>query len=171
MLGRTGDEPPPDACRHHRIADQGNRNMNALPTTKHFCRQCDRRVSLLEARICQSRFCKARQDWPITTARYNSPALLAAVATAEIGICELIFSAAGHDKGTVAAIRSGSTVERLCRMRQAVIWVAKERGYSFHKIARALNRDHSTIMHAYRIAGTLRGISPSFVTMCDELAG
>lgn len=144
--------------------------MNALPARRLFCRQCDTRVSLIEAGRCASRFCKAKRDWPITSARYVSPQMLAVVSGSELAICEMIFAVAGEDQGLVAAIRAGSTAERLCRLRQAVIWVAKDRGFSFHKIARALNRDHSTVMHAYRIAQALRDNDPGFVATCEGLA-
>lgn len=140
-----------------------------VPTRKLFCRQCDTRVSLIEAGRCRSQFCKAKQEWPVTSARYVSPQMLAIVSGSELTICEMIFAVAGNDKELVAAIRAGSTAERLCRLRQAVIWVAKDRGYSFHKIARALNRDHSTVMHAHRIAKTLRDRDPAFVAACEGL--
>lgn len=137
---------------------------------KQFCRQCDARVSLPEASRCASRFCKVKQDWPITSVRYTSPELLASVSNAALPICELIFAVAGNDKAIVAQIRAGSTAERLCRMRQAVIWTAKQRGFSFHKIARALNRDHSTVMHAYRIAQKLMETSAAFRATCERIA-
>ena len=141
-----------------------------MPERKQFCRQCDTRVSLSEASRCASRFCKAKQDWPVTSARYTSPEMLAIVSASALPICQMIFTVAGNDRGLVAEIRGGSTAERLCRLRQAVIWTARAQGYSFHKIGRAMNRDHSTVMHAYRIAKTLAETSDAFRASCEGLA-
>lgn len=138
--------------------------------TKQFCRQCDTRVSLAEAGRCASRFCKVKRGWPVTSGRYVSPEMLASVSGAALPLCQMIFDVAEGDKALVAAIRSGSTKVRLCRLRQAVIWKGKDSGFSFHKIARALNRDHSTVMHAHRIAIELRETSPAFVATCERMA-
>lgn len=141
-----------------------------MPELKKYCRQCENRVSVSDANRCSWTFCKAKQGWPITSARYTSPQLLATLSNSPVEICELIFVAAGHDKDVVAEIRLDSQVERLLRMRQAIIWTAKARGYSFHKIARAINRDHSTVMHAWRIARGLIETDPAFRARCDALA-
>ena len=140
-----------------------------MPELKKYCRQCDLRVSVSDASRCRWQFCKAKQNWPITSARYTSPALLATVSNSPVEICEIIFAVAGDDQAIVAEIRLDSQVERLLRMRQAIIWTAKARGYSFHKIARAINRDHSTVIHAYRIARGLIETDPAFRARCAAL--
>lgn len=141
-----------------------------MPELKKYCRQCDTRVSVSDANRCAWRFCKAKQNWPITSGRYTSPALLASVSNSPVEICEIIFAVAGDDQAVVAEIRLDSQVERLLRMRQAIIWTAKARGYSFHKIARAINRDHSTVMHAWRIARGLIETDAAFRARCEALA-
>ena len=36
------------------------------------------------------------------------------------------------------------------RVRQAVMWEARRQGYSLPQIGRALNRDHTTVIHGLR---------------------
>lgn len=137
---------------------------------KQYCRQCDARVSLSEASRCGSRFCKAKQDWPVSSARYTSPELLAVVSSAELVICQLIFRAADGNSEKVAAIRGSSTARGLCVLRMSIIHEAKRREYSYHKIARAMNRAHPTVMHGHRISRRLYADDATFRARCDALS-
>lgn len=136
---------------------------------KQYCRQCDTRVALSEASRCPSRFCKAKQDWPVTSARHTSPELLARVAAAELEICQIIFRAAEGNNEKVAAIRGSSTARGLCVLRMSIIHEAKRLEYSYHKIARAMNRAHPTIMHGHRISRRLYADDATFRARCDGL--
>jgi hypothetical protein len=137
---------------------------------KQYCRQCEARVTLTEASRCASRFCKVKQDWPVTSARYTSPELLAVVANAELVICRLIFRAADGNSDKVAAIRGSSTARGLCDIRMAIIHEAKRLEYSYHKIARAMNRAHPTVMHGHRISRRLYVDDAEFRARCDALS-
>jgi len=137
---------------------------------KQYCRQCDARVALSEASRCPSRFCKAKQDWPVTSARYTSPELLATVAGAELVICQIIFRAADGNSEKVAAIRGSSTARGLCVLRMAITFEAKRLDYSYHKIARAMNRAHPTVMHGHRISRRLYVDDAHFRARCDALS-
>ena len=102
--------------------------------------------------------------------RHSSPALLARVASAPEPVCALIFEAAGGEARLVRLIRSSCIVPRWCRARQAIVKVAVDHlDASSHQIARALNRDHSTVLYSYRIAQSLVKRDPEFRQMCDKL--
>ncbi|QGP80015.1 hypothetical protein [Sphingobium sp. CAP-1] len=143
--------------------------MSAMPR-KTFCRQCNSQVALCEAVRCRSRFCKVKQDWPVTPARYESAELLATVSNSPPLLCQIIFTAAGDDKAMVADLRSNLQGDPLCRLRHAIAWAGKELGFSYHSIGRALNRDHSSVMHSHRVALRLVPLDDAFRLLCEDLA-
>lgn len=71
----------------------------------------------------------------------------------DAGIDDLIgLAAAGFAVGVSDITGPGRTAE-LFAARQSVALMARQRGYSLTGIARALNRDHSTVSHMIRRAG------------------
>lgn len=64
-----------------------------------------------------------------------------------------VIAAAAYLTGTTPqAIKGSSRLSSLVRARRLVAVILREHGFSYPKIARALNRDHSTIVHAVREA-------------------
>ena len=68
-------------------------------------------------------------------------------------LAELVVSYADDERLAVSTLRSASRRSRLVKARQHVAAEARRRGYTFWQIARALNRDHSTIVHAVKGVG------------------
>lgn len=102
--------------------------------------------------------------------RHASSQLLAKFASAPEDVCALIFHAAGNEPRIVRVLRSSCIVPRWCRMRQAVVWAAVEHcNASSHQIARALNRDHSTVLYSYKIAKALLTRDDEFRRTCEDL--
>jgi chromosomal replication initiation ATPase DnaA len=104
-------------------------------------------------------------------ARYDSAKLLAQISGASLQVCELVFNAAGEDALMIRLIRSDGRSDRICRMRHAIAYVAKERlGANFRTIGRALNRDHSTAIHSHRVGAALYARDMEFRDFCERIA-
>lgn len=67
-------------------------------------------------------------------------------------VLKLIDRAAELTQEPSAAIRSAQRQRELFLIRAGIVYVARERGRSFPQIGRALNRDHTSAIHAYRRA-------------------
>jgi chromosomal replication initiation ATPase DnaA len=66
-------------------------------------------------------------------------------------LAELVFQYnATWKKCSIKRLRSASRSTKIVRVRWAIARAARQRGYSYPTIGRALNRDHTTIMHAVR---------------------
>lgn len=75
---------------------------------------------------------------------------LAAWANVPPRLARLTVRAATAHGFTLSALRSDSRKRSLFRCRQSIATQAREEGFSFPQIGRALNRDHSTVVHAVR---------------------
>lgn len=68
-------------------------------------------------------------------------------------------------------IMSDRRCQRTARARKAICWLARRvTQRSLPQIGRALNRDHSAVIHASRTAELLRGRDPAFKRLTDRLA-
>jgi chromosomal replication initiation ATPase DnaA len=68
------------------------------------------------------------------------------------------------------AIAGKRRTETLQKPRRAFALIARDRlGQSYSEIARFLNRDHATVMHAYDRARRLRIDDPDFAAKCDAI--
>lgn len=104
-----------------------------------------------------------------TLSRFMRPGTEKKARSAYMLVGKLIFAIA-DSKSEVRAIRSDRYGLVLIRKRHAIAWVAnKAFAIGPYRIARAMNRDHSTILHSVRVASRLRKTDKDFRTMCDEI--
>jgi chromosomal replication initiation ATPase DnaA len=75
---------------------------------------------------------------------------LASRANAPAALSALVRSISTESGMQLADILGPNRSRRLFHVRRTIALEARERGYSFPQIGRALNRDHSTIVHAVR---------------------
>lgn len=102
--------------------------------------------------------------------RYASAADLARASLSPVKVCDLIFLITSGDIDHIKQLRSAAHKRVLIRQRHAIAWVARRRmKCSFREIARAMNKDHSTIMHGYCVATRLRRRDKTFRNMCDRI--
>lgn len=103
--------------------------------------------------------------------RYASPEHLARCAGAPVQVCKLVFAVAESDPVMVAALRSDSTDEDTVRMRRAVLWTAKlHTNASFPEIARALGKDHSSLIRSLGRAVVQWADDHTFRALCAKIA-
>ena len=84
-------------------------------------------------------------------------------------IRNLVQHAASLTGEPVAAITGESRQRELFIIRCAVIYVARQQGRSFPVIGRALKRDHSSAVHAFRRAQDMIVRDPQFAAFVQEL--
>lgn len=136
-----------------------------------FCAQCDQMVTISASSRCTDRFCRVRPTAAKRDARYDNPNLLSQISGASLQVCDLVFKAADSDALIIRLIRSDGRSDKICRMRHAIAYVAKERfGANFRTIGRALNRDHSTAIHSHRVGAALYARDMEFRDFCERIA-
>ena len=86
-------------------------------------------------------------------------------------ISELITKATHHFDASRSEIMSDAKQRRIVRARQAVAWVASQRGSSLSAIGRVMNRDHSTISYQIAEANRLRECDAEFMDRVDLMVG
>jgi chromosomal replication initiation ATPase DnaA len=62
------------------------------------------------------------------------------------GLAEIVAIEANKHGFTVKQLRSSSLERQRFVARQSIVRIARDKGFSFPQIGRALNRDHSTIV-------------------------
>lgn len=98
-----------------------------------------------------------------------NPRQLAHDADAPILVVRLLFAAAEDDADVVRLLRGPAIDQETVRLRRAVIYLARLRaGASFPQIARALNRDHSSVNRALDQAWE-DFADPSFRRLCQDI--
>lgn len=65
-------------------------------------------------------------------------------------LAALVVLEANRAAVSLREFRSNGRPKRLMTHKQRVVLVARQHGFSWWQIGRALNRDHSTVIHAYR---------------------
>lgn len=101
---------------------------------------------------------------------YSDPRHLARHSQTWVGIARLIFAVAENDAENIKLIRSSSIDEDTMRQRRAVIWAAKmSTTASLPVIARALNRDHSSVLRSMEEAEKLYVEDPTFRALCKRI--
>lgn len=83
---------------------------------------------------------------------------LRSIAVQDAGIVADIVRAVSFETGIKAqAIYSPARHQKVVRARQIVMYIAHRKGLGFSCIARALNRDHSTVIYGVRAEAKRRG--------------
>lgn len=96
--------------------------------------------------------------------------LLARERQADGSIADMVRWTAAELGLNVEAVLGASRNAELARARFAIAWAARQaKGRSFPQIARALRRDHTTVMSAFRRAEWLRGNSEPFRDLTDRI--
>lgn len=75
---------------------------------------------------------------------------LSSFASVPAELAELVVGSAIRADVPLRLLRSGSRARRLIHVRRSIIREARSRGFACWAIGRALNRDHSTILHHER---------------------
>lgn len=76
---------------------------------------------------------------------------ISAFANVPHGLAEIVVATCSVTGHTVRAIRSDCRKRPLVIVRRKISLAARDAGFSFPQIGRALNRDHSTIIHSVKI--------------------
>ncbi len=89
-----------------------------------------------------------------------------------MSVGQIIANAAKVFKVPSRSIIGRAREPQMVDARFAVIWVARETlGYSFPRIGNALDgRDHTSIMHGYRVAGKRRDSDSDYRALLDGMA-
>lgn len=85
-------------------------------------------------------------------ATWNAAQRLCAFANVPLPLAEYVVAIAEIRGLQISELRSDSRLARLVEVRASIARRASENGYSFSAIGRALNRDHTTIIHHTRLA-------------------
>lgn len=77
---------------------------------------------------------------------------LAFIADVPADLAALVVLGANRANVSIRDFRRNGRPRRLIPHKQRVVLLARDSGFSWWQIGRALNRDHSTCIHAYRQA-------------------
>lgn len=81
---------------------------------------------------------------------WNVAQRLCAFANIPLPLAEYVASVAEIKGLQVSELRSDSRAPKLVKIRGNIAAIARQHGYTFEAIGRALNRDHTTVIHAIR---------------------
>lgn len=85
-------------------------------------------------------------------------------------IMEQALAVAAERSGlTVAQITGGRKSSEIAKVRQCVMYATQRAGLSLPQIGRALNRDHTTVLHGVRKVRRARGAGEGWADLSDTL--
>lgn len=89
---------------------------------------------------------------PINRAEWTQADWLSERASIPNELAELVVAMCDAHPSRIESVRGPKRAPELVRCRQRIAVAARDMGYSYPTIGRALNRDHTTVIHAIRTA-------------------
>jgi hypothetical protein len=106
--------------------------------------------------------------YPLTDSNtWDEADRICAFANVPLPLARLVVEISHQHNISVKSIRSACRLKSHTDCRMEIICEARERGYSLPLIGRAINRDHTTVIHSLR----LRNLSPSCTTAHPRVMG
>ena len=120
------------------IAERLNRSPSSIRT------KCSR----MKLKLAQPHWAPVHRD--PNPANWTDADRISEYANVPQHLAELVTGTASESRIPLRRLRSDSRLKELVECRRNIIRKALEHNYSFPQIGRALNRDHTTIMHHAR---------------------
>lgn len=154
-------------CGHPRDRANTYRHGSKSP----YCRQCKLAAQALSRAAKRNALIGIEKAFvAANVVAHNGRAAKAVEGRSKVRVSELIAKASELSGVTEARIRSAHRARDVVRVRAAVCLAAHECGHSYPRIGQLMGgRDHSTIIHACKIALGLIETTPEFADLVDQL--